>query len=180
MSDPHGDPSSFDPTRDRYVRQRNAARSWSLAIVAIAVVLVVAYYLHGPFTGSSAPENEPAGTAAPAPPTRGLPRPPPPPHWRSPAGSGRNDRTARVQGAVEKSFATRPRSAGLSVCADETIPARRSRVPFTAPDQASAIAPRPCPADASRYLRAAGVRPCPSAALISLYCQATPMSPRRP
>ena len=55
MSDPHGDPSSLDPTRDRYVRQRNAARSWSLAIVAVAVVLAVAYYLHGPFTGSSAP-----------------------------------------------------------------------------------------------------------------------------
>jgi hypothetical protein len=54
-------------------------------------------------------------------------------HRRSPAGSGGNDRTARVQGAVEKSFATRPRSAGLSGCADETISARRSRVPFTAP-----------------------------------------------
>jgi hypothetical protein len=66
MSDPHGDPSSLDPTRDRYVRQRNAARSWSLAIVAVAVVLAIAYYLHGPFTGSSAPANGPAVTAAPA------------------------------------------------------------------------------------------------------------------
>jgi hypothetical protein len=65
MSDPHGDPSSLDPTRDRYVRQRNAARSWSLAIVAVAVVLAVAY-LHGPFTGSSTPANDPTVTAAPA------------------------------------------------------------------------------------------------------------------
>ena len=69
MSDPHGDPSSLDPTRDRYVRQRNAARSWSLAIVAVAVVLAVAYYLHGPFADSSAPANDPAVTAAPAPAT---------------------------------------------------------------------------------------------------------------
>jgi hypothetical protein len=69
MSDPHGDPSRLDPTRDRYVRQRNAARSWSLAIVAVAVVLAIAYYLHGPFTGSSAPANGPAVTTAPAPAT---------------------------------------------------------------------------------------------------------------
>src|SRR3954469_15656120 len=69
MSDPHGDPSSLDPTRDRYVRQRNAARSWSLAIVAVAVVLAIAYYLHGPFTGSSAPANDPALTPGSPPPT---------------------------------------------------------------------------------------------------------------
>ena len=37
MSDPHSDPSSLASTRDRYVSQRNAARSWSLAIVAVAV-----------------------------------------------------------------------------------------------------------------------------------------------
>ena len=67
MSDPQGDPTGRDPVRDSYVRQRNAARSWSLAIVAAAVVLAVAYYLHGPFTGSSAPANDPAVTAAPAP-----------------------------------------------------------------------------------------------------------------
>jgi hypothetical protein len=116
MSDPHGDPSSLDPTRDRYVRQRNAARSWSLAIVAVAVVLAVAYYLHGPFAGSSAPANDPAVTAAPAP-AAGVP----------PAGSGRNHRTARAQGAVEKSLLRGPVSARLSVCADEMISDHRAQ-----------------------------------------------------
>ena len=76
MPDPKGDPTGRDPIRDSYVRQRNAARSWSLAIVAVAVVLAVAYYLHGPFTGSSAPASGPAVTAAPAPAT-GV-RPPAP------------------------------------------------------------------------------------------------------
>jgi len=44
--------------------------------VAVAVVLAVAYYLHGPFTDWSAPANDPAVTAAPAPAT-GV-RPPAP------------------------------------------------------------------------------------------------------
>src|SRR4051812_20122394 len=85
MSDPHGDPSSLDPTRDQYVRQRNAARSWSLAIVAVAVVLAVAYYLHAPSTGSPAPENDPAVTAGPAPAT-GV-RPPAPEETTGQRGS---------------------------------------------------------------------------------------------
>jgi hypothetical protein len=53
--------------RGQDVRPRSAGRSWSLAIVAVAVVLGVAYYMHGPFTGSSTPANDPAVTAAPAP-----------------------------------------------------------------------------------------------------------------
>jgi hypothetical protein len=69
MSDPQGDPTGRDPVRDSYVRQRNAARSWSLAILAVAVVLAVAYYVHGPFTGSSTPASDPAVTAATAPAT---------------------------------------------------------------------------------------------------------------
>ena len=80
MSDPHGDPSSLDPTRDRYVRQRNAARSWSLAIVAVAVVLAVAYYLHSPFTDWSAPAMTPPSLRRPLPPpefARRLRRKPP-------------------------------------------------------------------------------------------------------
>jgi hypothetical protein len=55
-------------------RWRNAAGPGA-AIVAVAVVLAGAY-LHGPFTGSSAPANDPAVTAAPAPAT-GV-RPPTP------------------------------------------------------------------------------------------------------
>jgi hypothetical protein len=37
--------------------------------LAVAVVLAVAYYVHGPFTGSSSPASDPAVTAAPAPAT---------------------------------------------------------------------------------------------------------------
>jgi hypothetical protein len=85
MSDPDSNSSNLDSTRDRYVRERNAARSWSLAIVAIAVVLAVAYYLHGPFTGSSAPANDPAVTAAPAPAT--SVRPPAPEETTGQRGS---------------------------------------------------------------------------------------------